>query len=126
LRGSSAIERILKQNQSLQIRVLVVWEPIATFDWFKPSGFVLARISDQRVVQFWDKDHLVAKELRQQFPGSQSLCCQQGGILWDVAALYPDNVQWGSSAPTFFDGAVLDVAPKLSNKLLENSASYSR
>jgi len=106
--------------------VLVVWEPIATFDWFKPSGFVLARISDQRVVQFWDKDHLVAKELRQQFPSSQSLCCQQGGILWDVAALYPDNVQWGSSAPMFFDGTVLDVAPKLSKKLLENSASYSR
>jgi hypothetical protein len=62
-----------------------------------------------------------AKELRQQFPSSQSLCCQQGGILWDVAALYPESVQWGSSAPMFFDGAVLDVALKLSQRLLENS-----
>jgi hypothetical protein len=91
-------------------------------DWSKPSGFVLARISDPRVVQFWDKDHIVATELRQQFPSSQSLCCQRRGILWDVAALYPKGVQWGSSAPVFFDGAVLDVAPKLSQRLLENSA----
>ena len=86
----------------------------------------MARISDQRVVQFWDKDHLVEKELRQQFPSSQSLCCQRGGILWDVAALYPENVQWGSSAPIFFDGAVIDVAPKLSKRLMENSASDSQ
>jgi hypothetical protein len=36
----------------------------------------------------------VAKELRQQFPSSQAICCQRGGILWDFAALYPSNVQW--------------------------------
>jgi hypothetical protein len=70
----------------------------------------MARISDPRVVQFWDKDHLVAGELRQQFPSSQALCCQRGGILWDFVALYPDKVQWGISAPAFFGGAVLDVA----------------
>jgi hypothetical protein len=59
-------------------------------------------------VQFWDKDHLVAKELQQQLSGSQ-ICCQRNGIIWDVAALYPNNVLWGS-APAFFGGAVLDVA----------------
>jgi len=81
----------------------------------------MARISDPRAVQFWDKDHLIQKELRQQFPSSQSLCCQRGGILWDVVALYPDNVQWSASAPVFFDGAVLDVAPELSKRLMGNS-----
>jgi hypothetical protein len=42
----------------------------------------MARIADPRAIQFWDKDHLVATELRQQFPSSQSLCCQRNGILW--------------------------------------------
>jgi hypothetical protein len=87
-------------------------------DWSKPSGFVMARISDSRVLQFWDKDHLVAKALRQQFPSSQPLCCQRGGILWDVVALYPSGVQWGGSEPVFFNGAVLDAARKLGKGLL--------
>jgi hypothetical protein len=68
-----------------------------------------ARVSDSRVVQFWDKDHLVANELQQQLSSSQ-ICCQRNGIIWDVAALYPRDSQWGSSTPAFFGGAVLDVA----------------
>jgi hypothetical protein len=126
LRGSSAVEELLKQNHSLAIRVLVVWEPMLPTDWSKPSGFVMARISDPRVVQFWDKDHLVALELRQQFPSSQSLCCQRRGILWDIVALYPESIQWGTSAPVFFDGAVLDAAPELGKRFLGNSARDAR
>jgi len=69
---------------------------------------VQARIGDPRVVQFWDKDHLVAKELQQQLSSSQ-VCCQRNGIIWDVAAIFPRDAQWGTS-PAFFGGAVLDVA----------------
>ncbi len=92
-------------------------------DWARPSGFVMARIADPRAIQFWDKDHLVATELRQQFPRSQSLCCQRNGILWDVAALYPKDVVWGGSAPVFFDGAVLDVADTVRQHLSALSGS---
>ena len=113
--GSSAIEEILKQNQSAGVRVLVVWEPMLPTDWSRPSGRVRSRISDPRVVQFWDRDHLVAKELRQQLSNSQ-IGCQRNGIIWDVAALYPNNVQWGS-APVFFGGAVLDVAGDVRQRL---------
>ena len=109
MRGSSAIEEILKQNRSAAVHVLVVWEPMLPTDWSKPSGMVQSRISDPRVVQFWDKDYLVAKELRQQLSSSQ-VCCERNGIIWDVAALYPRVVPWGTSAPVFFSGAVLDVA----------------
>ena len=84
-------------------------------DWSRPGGRVQSRISDLRVVQFWDKDHLVAKELQQQLRSSQ-ICCQRNGIIWDVAALYPSNVQWGS-APAFFGGAVLDVSGEVRNRL---------
>lgn len=86
-------------------------------DWSKPSGIVLARVSDPRVVQFWDRDHLVAKELKQQFPSSKKLCCQRGGTLWDVAALYPQGVSWGAFEPAYFGGAILDVADTVRQRL---------
>jgi len=76
---------------------------------------VQARISDPRVVQFWDKGHFIAKELQQQLSSSQA-CCQRNGIVWDVAALYPGDTQWGAS-PAFFGGAVLDVAGEIHQHL---------
>ena len=84
---------------------------------------VQSRVSDPRVVQFWDKDHLVAKELKQQFPTSQKLCCQLNGILWDVAALYPPKVEWGTATPVYFGGAVLDVANNVRQQLSVMSSS---
>jgi hypothetical protein len=87
-------------------------------DWARPSGLVQRRISDLRVAQFWDKEHLVAGELKRQFPSSDKLCCQRNGILWDVAALYPSSVQWGSSTPIYFGGAVVDVASEVRQNLL--------
>jgi hypothetical protein len=59
----------------------------------------------------------MAKELRQQFPSSQAICCQRGGILWDFAALYPSNVQWGNAVPVYFGGAVVDVAAEVRQQL---------
>jgi len=82
---------------------------------------VQARISDPRVVQFWDKEHLVAKELQQQLSPSQ-ICCQRSGIIWDVAAVYPNNVIWGS-APTYFGGAVLNVAGQIRERVSAISPS---
>ena len=120
LRGSSAIEEILKQNQPAAVRVLVVWEPMLPTDWSRPSGMVQARISDPRVVQFWDKDHLVAKELRQQLPAQ--VCCQRNGVIWDFAAVYPNNAHWGS-APGYFGGAVLDVVGNVRQYLSSVNAS---
>ena len=77
---------------------------------------VQSRISDSRAVQFWDKDHLVAKELRQHLSSNQ-VCCERDGIIWDVAALYPSGAHWGASSPEFFGGAVLDVAHEVREHL---------
>jgi hypothetical protein len=46
----------------------------------------------------------VAKELREQFPSSQKICCQRSGILWDFAALYSIGVEWGNAAPSISAG----------------------
>ena len=91
-------------------------------DWAKPSGMVQARISDPRVVQFWDKEHLVAKELQQHLSSSQ-ICCQRNGIIWDAAALYEKDMQWETSTPVFFGGAVLDVAGQVRQRVSVMSSS---
>ena len=84
---------------------------------------VQSRVSDPRVVQFWDKDHLVAKEVKQQFPSSQTLCCQRKGVLWDVAALYPAGVAWDASPPGYFGGAILDVKDAVRQRLVATESS---
>ena len=57
---------VLKHQKSDNLVVLVVWEPILPSDWTRPTRPVMARISDKRVIQFWDKDHLIAKRLSAQ------------------------------------------------------------
>jgi len=116
LRGASAIEKLLEQTHRLPIRVLVVWEPMLPTDWSRPSGMVQSRIPDTRVIQYWDNDHLVAGELQHQL-SSEPSCCKRDGTLWDLAALYGKQVQWGSSSPLFADGTVVDAAPDLEKRL---------
>jgi hypothetical protein len=117
LRGASAIEDLLKQEKSVNLTILVVWEPILASDWSRPTRPVLARISDPRVKQFWDKDHFIAKQLDQQLYTSQPTCCRHAGTLWDVVALYPKGVQSGGSQPAFIDGAVVKVEMELGKRV---------
>jgi len=77
---------------------------------------VQSRISDTRVIQYWDNDHLVAEALRRQL-SSEPSCCQRKGILWDLAALYGKQAEWGSASPVFADGPVVDAAPDLAKLL---------
>jgi len=77
---------------------------------------VQSRISDTRVVQYWDNDHLVARELQHQL-SSEPSCCERKGILWDLAVLYGKHAQWGNSSPLFADGPVVKAAPDLTKLL---------
>lgn len=77
---------------------------------------VQSRITDTRVIQYWDDDHLVAGELRHQLP-SEPICCQRSGVLWDLAVLYGKQAQWGSSSPLFAAGPVVDAEPALKERL---------
>jgi len=108
----------MKQEESANLTILVVWEPILASDWSRPTRPVLGRISDPRVKQFWDKDHLIAKQLNQQLSTFQPSCCRHAGILWDVAVLYPKGVQWGASQPVFIDGAVVQVEVELAKRVV--------
>jgi hypothetical protein len=122
LRGASAAEEVLKQ-ESGKLTVLVVWEPILPSDWSRPTRLVMARIPDSRVIQFWDKDHLIAGELSRQLRTKQPTCCRHSETLWDLVALYPNGTTWNESEPFYIDGPVYKIESELQNqtsKLLES------
>ena len=108
---------MLKQEKSTNLTILVVWEPILASDWSRPTHPVLARLPDRRVMQFWDKDHLIAKQLDQQLSTLQPSCCRHAGILWDLAAVYPKGVQWGSTQPRYIDGPVAKIKTELAQQV---------
>lgn len=89
-------------------------------DWYRPTWPTLKRVSDKRAAQFWDKNHLIAAELKQQlqqFHRNRPRCCEDGGHLWDMAAIYVPGVKWGEGAPAFDDGPVYRIAPEVEPQL---------
>jgi hypothetical protein len=107
---------VLKQQSSDKLTIFVIWEPILASDWSRPTRPVLGRISDDRVRQFWDKDHLVAKQLDKQLSSLQPNCCRNEGILWDLVALYPKGAHWDAT-PIFVDGPVAKVEDALTTRV---------
>jgi len=102
--------------------VLVVWEPILVTDWKSPGSSALARISDRRVRQFWDPNHLVAQQLAQmakQKPGRpEPDCCVEKGFHWDEAVLYAPHAHWSDELiPVFWNGPVFRISASLDKAL---------
>lgn len=73
----------------------------------------MARISDKRVIQFWDKDHVIAKQLSAQLHTKEPNCCRESGTLWDLVALYSNGRNWNDSEPLYIDGPVFKVQAEL-------------
>jgi hypothetical protein len=123
LQGASATETLLERIHDPNLRVLLAWEPILPTDWQQPTTAVLARLHNPSVVQFWDHDHLVAREISRELAsdpaGPKPHCCTSRGNLWDFAGLYPEGALWQTAAPraVFADGPVAHVQPALARKL---------
>lgn len=77
---------------------------------------VKARISDPRVLQFWDRHHLVSQKMSTQLNG-QPDCCRHEGDLWDLVALYPRQQTWGDGKPIFVGGPVVKVKDRIAATL---------
>ena len=75
---------VLKQDPNPQIRVFVVWVPILPADYSSPGTGVLARLSDPRVAQYWDQNHLFAAQLERELTSDSDHpkphCCTRKGI----------------------------------------------
>jgi hypothetical protein len=67
-------------------------------------------------MQFWDKEHVIARQLDQQLAGIQPKCCRHSGTLWDVVALFAKGSHWGDIQPLFVDGPVLKVESELAKQ----------
>ena len=113
MRGASALQTILARRPKADTRVFIVWEPILATDFGRPTSWVMGRAPDLRVQQYWDPNHLIAKQMAADArpPQPQPDCCDRSGILWDLAAVYPKGAIWADRLPpaTIFTGPVVDI-----------------
>lgn len=108
---------MLSKNPDAKVKAFAVWEPILVTDWKKPGGGVVARISDVRAKQFWDPEHLTAKQLAKdaRSPQPQAECCTRDEILWDLVAVYGPDAVWGDKMPpaVLFNGPVVQLESEI-------------
>jgi hypothetical protein len=110
------VQDVLKQNTNRHIRVFAVWEPILPTDYSSPGTAVLGRLSDPRVTQYWDKNHLFAEQLGRKIEADAAQqkpnCCTRRGIQWDEVAVYSQDTQWDGQLPraVYLNGPVVHSA----------------
>src|SRR5690349_8904262 len=90
-------------------------------DLSPPTTRTLARLSDRRVRQFYDADHVLAGQMKADARPPQPVqdCCTRNGHLWDLMAIYASGDKWTDKMPiaTFFNGPVVDVIDGLEKAL---------
>ncbi len=99
------------------MQLFVVWEPILASDVAPPTRLAMHRISDRRVRQYWDEQHVLAGRMKTdaRIPQPEPHCCDSNGILWDVAAVYPKSATWRETLPSafVFDGPVVSITSSI-------------
>jgi hypothetical protein len=112
------------------VKVLAVWQPMLPTDWGRPLTFVLRRMSDVRVRQFWDENHLVAKQIAADAREPQPVpeCCDQFGILWDTVMVYPKGARWAEGLPpaVYVNGPVIAIESDLRRTVIDLLSATER
>lgn len=72
------------------MRIFVVWSPVLMTDWGRPSTATLARVSDARAAQFWDRGRLISHSMGEQ---------NRRGVVWDYIAVYSPGAIWKDRPP---------------------------
>lgn len=123
LAGSASVETILRRHPGDNIHIFAVWEPMLPTDWGQPSTNVMARLSDPRVTQVWDKNHLIAGLVERGADGHRPTCCTRNGHWWDVIAAYPPGAKWTAVAPVpeLLNGTIVQTASQLGAQLEQHS-----
>ncbi len=111
------MQLLLQQHPAAGAQVFAVWEPVRFVDWQRPTSAALGRLSDPRVTQFWDHDHLLANMLAKE---NQANCCEAKDILFDLVAVYPPGIKWADQLPhaAVFDGPIFRTVPNIESLLL--------
>jgi hypothetical protein len=115
------MQNLLAKYPDAGVRVFAVWEPVRFADLQRPTTAALARLSDRRVSQFWDHEHMLANEIEKDAAGSRARpdCCEAKSILFDLAAVYPVAAKWSDRlpAPPIFDGPIVRIVPSIETLL---------
>lgn len=79
-----------------------MWEPVLPTDWGRPSTAALARLSDLRASQFWDKGRLISHSI-----GAHN----RRNVVWDYIAVYAPGAVWNERPPEplYQGGPVVNV-----------------
>ena len=90
MQGASAFQRLLDEQRDQKISVFVIWEPVLPTDLAAPSTRTLARISDLKASQYWDKGRLISRALGE---------TDDNSIVWDYVAVYQPGKLWDQAPP---------------------------
>jgi hypothetical protein len=102
LQGASATEQLLQEDNGVNVRVFVVWEPVLATDFSAPSTSALARIPDVRASQYWDRKRVLSRLLGER---------NRSTVVWDSIAVYAPGTLWQDTPPkpVYSNGPVRDV-----------------
>jgi len=94
--------RLLREINSQDVRVFVIWEPVLATDFVAPSTAALARIADARAEQYWDRKRALSHLLGER---------NRSTVVWDHIAVYAPGTLWQDAPPNpiYSDNPVLDV-----------------
>ena len=102
MQGASALGRLLREINSKDVRVFVIWEPVLATDFTAPSTAALARIPDLRASQYWDRRRALSHLLGER---------DRSTVVWDHIAVYAPGPLWQDAPPkpVYSDHPVRDV-----------------
>jgi len=102
LQGASATGQLLREINSKDVRVFVIWEPVLATDFTTPSTAALARIPDLRASQYWDRKRALSHLLGER---------NRSTVVWDYIAVYAPGTLWQDAPPkpVYSDSPVRDV-----------------
>ncbi len=93
---------MLREINSQDVRVFVIWEPVLPTDFVAPSTAALARIPDARAAQYWDRKRALSHLLGEH---------NRSTVVWDHIAVYAPGTLWQDALPKpiYADNPVRDV-----------------
>ncbi len=103
--GSAALQKMLDTFDG-PVTVFAVWGPISDSDP-APTARLLGNLTDKRVHQLWDPDHIISDEMRASelaHPGSHPQArtrtnSEPTGIMFETVALFRPGARWDSTLP---------------------------
>ena len=110
------------------MRVFVVWERVIASDIAPPGTRAMARISDDRVSQYWDPERALSDAFLDAAAEPGHPWHEEASgitIVWDFVAHYAPGVRWDDAPPLpdFHGYPIVDVEDELRSVLAGRPAA---